>query len=68
MRDKDYIQYVAMERLENRRAFICCSATIVQLWRAALTEGHDVSSILLEDNAGGCSRGKYSADGGIYLT
>lgn len=34
---------------KNRTAFICCSARLIQLWWAAATEGHDVSSITVED-------------------
>lgn len=40
---------VEIERLENRAAFICCSARLIQLWWAAATEGHDVSSITVDD-------------------
>lgn len=40
---------VEIERLENRAALKCSSARLIQLWWAAATEGHEVSSITVGD-------------------
>lgn len=40
---------VETEKPENRTGFICCSTRLILLWWAAVTEGHDVSSITVQD-------------------